>query len=85
MIVILVVTAVLLVTLSSLAWCIRRAPRGWEDDTGFHLETPHDDPDYQAWVEELAKECACSGDRPCDGLMAGGLCDNLQLHGEGEA
>jgi hypothetical protein len=39
---------------------------------------PHKDPAYQAMVEELAKQCRCSHDQPCDGLLAGGLCDDLQ-------
>ena len=41
----------------------------------------HDDPSYQELVAELAKECTCTpeSDRPCDGLLAGGHCDNLHL------
>lgn len=44
-------------------------------------ETPQDDPEYQKMVEELAKQCTCQPQhlRPCDGLMAGGLCDELDL------
>ena len=40
-----------------------------------------DDPSYQDFVAELAKECTCTPEsaRPCDGLLAGGLCDNLRL------
>ena len=41
------------------------------------LEAMTNDPEYQAWVGTLSRECTCSGDRPCDGLMAGGLCDDL--------
>lgn len=37
-----------------------------------------DDPQYQAWVESMAKHCRCSNDRPCDGVLAGGLCDDIQ-------
>lgn len=37
-----------------------------------------DDPQYQAWVESMAKHCRCSSDRPCAGVLAGGLCDDLQ-------
>jgi len=33
--------------------------------------------EYQKWLEELAEECTCDGDRPCAGLMAGGFCDDL--------
>jgi hypothetical protein len=41
----------------------------------------HDDPGYQALVVELASKCTCTpiSDRPCDGLLAGGLCDDLHL------
>lgn len=45
---------------------------------------PLDDPGYQALVEQLAKDCRCVGvDKPCDGLMGGGLCDKLNMS-EGE-
>lgn len=40
-----------------------------------------DDPEYQAWVESMAKHCRCSHDCPCDGVLAGGICDDRQ---EGE-
>ena len=35
----------------------------------------------QQLIEELALQCTCTplSDRPCDGLLAGGLCDNLQM------
>lgn len=41
--------------------------------------TPYDDPAYQALVEELAKQCRCTplSERPCDGLLAGGVCDDM--------
>lgn len=35
--------------------------------------------------EELAEQCTCPGiDRPCEGLLAGGMCDDLHLEGGGE-
>ena len=37
-----------------------------------------DDPEYQAWVETMARHCRCSHDCPCAGVLAGGLCDGLQ-------
>jgi len=37
-----------------------------------------DDPEYQAWVESMAQHCRCKDDRPCAGVLAGGLCDDLQ-------
>ena len=39
---------------------------------------PTYEPAYQAFVDEMAKLCRCSHDKPCDGLLAGGLCDNIQ-------
>lgn len=33
---------------------------------------------FAQWVKELAKQCTCDGDRPCDGLLAGGLCDETK-------
>ncbi len=44
---------------------------------------PTQDPQYQLWVESMARLCRCSRDQPCDGLLAGGLCDNLQEREEG--
>jgi hypothetical protein len=40
-----------------------------------------DDPSYQALVQELAQKCTCTpeSDRPCSGLLAGGLCDDLHM------
>ena len=40
--------------------------------------------DDQTWAElcaELAQECTCTpqSDRPCAGLLAGGLCDDLHM------
>lgn len=43
-----------------------------------------DDPEYQAWVESMAQHCRCSNDRPCAGVLAGGLCDDLQDHARDE-
>lgn len=34
--------------------------------------------DYAAFAEEQAKHCRCApGERPCDGVLAGGICDEL--------
>jgi hypothetical protein len=43
-----------------------------------------DDPSYQALVQELAMKCTCTpeSDRPCAGLLAGGLCDDLHMERE---
>ena len=36
------------------------------------------DADYQKFVESMAHHCRCSNERPCAGVLAGGLCDDLQ-------
>jgi len=35
------------------------------------------DPDYIRFVEEMSKDCSCypPHSRPCDSLLAGGMCD----------
>lgn len=33
---------------------------------------------YQAFVESMVPHCRCSRDCPCDGVLAGGLCDDIQ-------
>lgn len=37
--------------------------------------------EYQKLMDELALKCTCTplSDRPCAGLMAGGLCDDLHM------
>lgn len=42
-------------------------------------QNPYDTPEYQAFVEEMAKDCKCYPleVRPCDGLLAGGPCDRM--------
>lgn len=35
---------------------------------------PMNDPEYHAYLEELAKDCKCR-DAPCEGCMAGAPCD----------
>ncbi len=38
-----------------------------------------DSPEYQDFVESMVPFCRCTGhNRPCDGVLAGGLCDNIQ-------
>lgn len=39
------------------------------------------DPSYQKFIEDAAKQCKCIpvSMRPCDGLLAGGLCDELNM------
>jgi hypothetical protein len=40
---------------------------------------PTDDPAYQVFVNECAKHCTCQAPWPCpcDGVLAGGLCDQM--------
>lgn len=40
---------------------------------------PYQSAEYQKFVEESAKECRCRApyNCPCDGVLAGGLCDRL--------
>ncbi|HEX6827255.1 MAG TPA: hypothetical protein VF077_13130 [Nitrospiraceae bacterium] len=43
-----------------------------------------DDPKYLAFVQELAMQCSCTpaSDRPCPGLLAGGICDDMHMGGD---
>jgi|ERR1051325_593950 hypothetical protein len=49
---------------------------------GGNRTPPPDDPyqtvEYQRFVEDMAKHCRCTpyADRPCDGVLAGGPCDD---------
>lgn len=38
---------------------------------------PFGTPEYHRYVMEAAKRCHCEGtnERPCDGVLAGGMCD----------
>ena len=39
---------------------------------------PFQTPEYQAFVESMVPFCHCSErNRPCDGVLAGGLCDGI--------
>lgn len=41
-------------------------------------DAPWDDPEYDKFVASLVPHCRCANDRPCDGVLAGGLCDDIQ-------
>ena len=44
------------------------------------MDSYQDDPAYEEFVSELASHCFCCQECssiPCDGVLAGGLCDNL--------
>ena len=36
------------------------------------------DPEYWRFVEGQRKYCRCSRNAPCDGVLAGGMCDDVQ-------
>jgi hypothetical protein len=40
---------------------------------------PTDDPAYHVFVESMVQYCKCEplSFRPCDGVLAGGLCDQI--------
>lgn len=37
-----------------------------------------EDEEYAKFVESMVPHCHCARNRPCDGVLAGGLCDNIQ-------
>lgn len=40
---------------------------------------PFDSEEYQKFVQSMAPLCRCKeSNRPCDGVLAGGLCDDFQ-------
>lgn len=41
---------------------------------------PRDTPEYQAFVESMVKYCRCEFDRPCEGVLCGGLCDEKKTN-----
>lgn len=51
-----------------------RTPQRAENDDELYSEQ------YQKYVEECAKDCHCEVDKPCDGVLAGGICDRQKAH-----
>lgn len=51
------------------------------DAVGVAVEPKVRSAEEQQWLDELAKEChcceRCNGSAPCEGLMAGGFCDDV--------
>ena len=45
---------------------------------------PYESEQYAKFVESMASSCRCTPDfhRPCDGVLAGGLCDNIHWEDE---
>lgn len=40
---------------------------------------PFETAEYQKFVESMVPHCRCrESNRPCDGVLAGGLCDDVQ-------
>lgn len=37
-----------------------------------------EDEEYEKFVESMVPYCHCARNQPCDGVLAGGLCDNIQ-------
>lgn len=54
--------------------CIRVAlKRKWEE------QDPYQSAEYQQFVESMVPHCHCHGQyRPCDGVLAGGMCDGSE-------
>lgn len=39
---------------------------------------PHEAQEYQKFIDSMIPYCHCrSGNRPCDGVLAGGVCDGI--------
>jgi hypothetical protein len=49
-------------------------------------EDPYESEEYHKFVESMVEHCHCSPEsmRPCDGILAGGLCDDLHFDREAE-
>ena len=49
------------------------------DGCACHALNPEHDPEYQRFLEAMAKHCRCTplDERPCAGVCAGGLCDDM--------
>lgn len=42
-------------------------------------EDPFESEDYAKFVDSMVPHCHCAGQhRPCDGVLAGGICDNMR-------
>lgn len=43
------------------------------------MDDPYESEEYQKFVASMAKHCHCRANNcPCDGVLAGGLCDMVQ-------
>lgn len=43
------------------------------------MTDPYETLEYQIFVESMVKHCHCEpiGNRPCEGVLAGGFCDGM--------
>lgn len=41
-------------------------------------EDIYDTPEGQQFLAEMSKRCRCSQDRPCEGVLMGSVCDDIQ-------
>lgn len=42
----------------------------------------HESEEYQKFVESMVPHCRCEFDQPCDGVLAGGPCDQRRRHND---
>lgn len=41
-------------------------------------EDPYESQEYEKFVQGMARHCHCKeSNRPCDGILAGGVCDGI--------
>lgn len=43
-------------------------------------ECPYETEEYQKFVESMVPYCHCVTNRPCEGVLAGGMCDEIGCH-----
>lgn len=49
------------------------------------MSDPFQTAEYHKFVESMFPHCGCkTSNRPCDGVLAGGVCDNVQEEPEDE-
>lgn len=41
-------------------------------------EDPFESAEYAKFVESMLPHCHCAKNQPCDGVLAGGVCDDIQ-------
>ena len=62
-----------------------RAPLPQSPPTPCSVSDPYESSEYAAFVETMADKCHCDPElRPCDGCLAGGLCDDIHREDDDE-